>query len=362
MPRSFSSALVLSTLSLVACRADPDPPAQTTSAPTQSDSKSAQPAPEAPKPTKPNPYLAEVERHRVAFLARGIKDYVFVLHDVGQVYDPAQENRRIVVKDGVAQPSNLLPGQPTMEQVFDRARELATFGDDHVPFRFKAEYDQNYDFVRSIAMDGREMIADDEVTFSVKCFSVRADGCQLDENGVPLPEPKQLGQTELPIELKLRGTFLDALRYHDALGEHVVAFTRLLDEDKGNVQLEAQLWSGKGGKGRIERTVKDGEKNCEFDLFAEFLDAALGVTDLDHDGQAELTLAYRMTCTSDVSPWTLKLLMLEGGDKYALRGSSRVDVGGGEQVGGEHEADAAFKKNELFLEHAESVWKKVVGL
>jgi hypothetical protein len=173
--------------------------------------------------------------------------------------------------------------------------------------------------------------------------------------------PRHLNAEELPPEIKLRGTFLDAIQYRDAQGEHVVAFTRLLDEDRGNVQLEAQLWSGKDGKGRIERTVKDGEKNCEFDLFAEFLDAALGVSDLDHDGQAELTLAYRMTCTSDVSPWTLKLLVLEGNDKYALRGSTRVDVGGGEQVGGEHEADAALKKNPVLLAHAESVWKRVVG-
>ena len=82
---------------------------------------------------------------------------------------------------------------------------------------------------------------------------------------------------------------------------------------------------------------------------------------LDADGVAELTFAYRTTCTSDVSPLTLKLLMLEQGAKYILRGSTRVDVGGGERMGGERQPDAALKKVPDFRAHAEEVWGKIVG-
>jgi len=42
-----------------------------------------------------------------------------------------------------------------------------------------------------------------------------------------------------------------------------------------------------------------------------------------------------MNCTSDVSPLTLKLMMLEDREKYPIRGTTVVDVGGGQRYGGE---------------------------
>ncbi len=102
--------------------------------------------------------------------------------------------------------------------------------------------------------------------------------------------------------------------------------------------------------------VRERVPPCALDLVAEFIDGSIGVTDLDHDGEAELTFAYRFGCGGDVSPNAMKLIMLEGRDKHALRGQSRVDPGAGGRIGGEHKAD--FRKAPAaFLAHARQVWE-----
>jgi hypothetical protein len=174
--------------------------------------------------------------------------------------------------------------------------------------------------------------------------------------------PARLSATDLPASMKVLGTLVSAMRYQDRGGDHIVAFSRQVDEKAGSARLQVQLWTGTAGVGRITRTVKDGESGCEFDVHADFIEQALRVTDLDGDGFRELTFAYRTTCTSDVSPFNLKLLMLEQSAKYALRGTTRVNVGNGELVGGDNKADAALKKNKLFLRHAETVWNEIVAL
>lgn len=191
------------------------------------------------------------------------------------------------------------------------------------------------------------------VGFSLTVGAARADA----------PIMEKLGESELPAVIRSAGSELVvAVGWRDAAGENLAAFWRRTDARRGNARLQVDLWSGNADKPKkLVRTVKDGIQGCEFDLVAEFVAPALGLTDLDADGTAELTFAYRTTCTSDVSPLTLKLLMLEQRAKYIVRGTTRVDVGGGERMGGEHQADAALKKVAKFHAHAESVWTKIVG-
>lgn len=125
-------------------------------------------------------------------------------------------------------------------------------------------------------------------------------------------------------------------------------------------KLYVQLYLGKPGKLKQVRLVTDGERNCEFDLAAGFVAGSVTVTDEDHDGKAELAFAYDMTCASDVSPQTRKLLVLEGTAKYALRGETRVDVGGGDLVGGAYKADG-FGKNAPLLAYAKAQWAALLA-
>jgi hypothetical protein len=158
-----------------------------------------------------------------------------------------------------------------------------------------------------------------------------------------------------------RAELVSALAFHDASGDNVAAFYRSLDADRNAARLEVALWTSSGARdGRMLRVVRDGVPACELDLFAEFVPEATEVTDLDGDGIGELTFAYRTSCTGDVSPMTLKLLVLEQRDKYILRGTTIVDAGDGERLGGVVRPDAALAKNPRFLAHARAVWERVV--
>ena len=116
-----------------------------------------------------------------------------------------------------------------------------------------------------------------------------------------------------------------------------------------------------GGATRTLRTVNDHVDKCELDLILTVLDASLSVTDLDGDGMGELTFGYKLACVSDVSPVDMKLLMLENGDKYILRGTDRIPKMGSEPaMGGSYKVDPSFQNAPpAFLPHAKAVWERI---
>lgn len=178
------------------------------------------------------------------------------------------------------------------------------------------------------------------------------------------PSAHSIGKDELPRRARRSGTRLvRALAWRDAAGDNLATFWRTLSPALGNARLQVDLWSSgePGGAPHLMRTIKDAVMDCDLDLTAEYDESALGVTDVDADGLYELTFAYRLACRGDVSPATLKVVMLEQRDKYIIRGSDMVDVGYGEQVGGERQLDEALERSPRFRQHAESVWAKIVA-
>ena len=89
--------------------------------------------------------------------------------------------------------------------------------------------------------------------------------------------------------------------------------------------------TGDGTTRRVE-TIRDGVEDCGQDVTATFRPGSLGVTDLDHDGVGEVTFAYKLSCAGDVRPARLKLLVLEDGAKYIVRGESYDHRGDGAGV------------------------------
>src|SRR5690606_29174293 len=76
------------------------------------------------------------------------------------------------------------------------------------------------------------------------------------------------------------------------------------------------------------------------------------------DGIGEVAFAYRADCVSDMSPVTVKLLLLENGDKYILRGTTRIEDPGG-AYGGDLKVDPSFTKGpKEFLAHAKALWER----
>jgi hypothetical protein len=184
--------------------------------------------------------------------------------------------------------------------------------------------------------------------------------------------------TVLPVTSKQlayehEGRTVDSVRWRDRLGDHVVLFDEsgeypstlpkeaLDSEDARDASVHAYEYLDAGGKTTRVWTLEDFERGCEFDLMAEFVPGSVTITDLDADGVAEVTFQYSLTCTSDVSPITRKLIMREGKDKYAIRGTTRSKWYLEYVIPGK--PDPAFEKAPpAFLKHATRQWEAFVDV
>lgn len=107
--------------------------------------------------------------------------------------------------------------------------------------------------------------------------------------------------------------------------------------------------------------MQDATTDCaDADLRAEFLDDSVRVTDEDGDGKVELSFAYDLNCTTDVSPSTRKLLVLEGGDKHILRGTARVQISESEKMGGDFKPEG-FKGQPKLDAFAKARWAELLA-
>ncbi len=170
----------------------------------------------------------------------------------------------------------------------------------------------------------------------------------------------------IPKNVTVAGKLTKAVAWTDKNGDNLAVFSRReASGKKGGESFESAYLDVQhvvlGEPPRVLRNVKDKVENCDFDLSVDFRDAALAVTDIDGDGFGELTFAYSLNCASDMSPAELKLLVLENGDKYILRGSTRIPkMGVDPAVGGDYKVDPSFKSAPpAFLEHAKAAWLKV---
>ena len=188
------------------------------------------------------------------------------------------------------------------------------------------------------------------------------------------PVMQTLAPAEVDPKIKVTGRVTQALRWRDTLGQNTVVFSEeriappkpVVTGDQGPgraLYATHYLMLAVGGEFVRKREVKDRYESCGFDLDVRFLKSSFGVTDLDGDGVGEVTFAYVVDCVSDVSPKTLKLLMLEDGSKYILRGQSSIQLGPNETAGGVFRVDQSFTSAPTsFLLHAGKLWSRIRAL
>lgn len=204
------------------------------------------------------------------------------------------------------------------------------------------------------ALDGQPQL----LARFVWVLAVVAIGAEARAEMKPLPFDAALAS-----RLRPPGKVVGGLRWSDKNGENLLVFSRAESTRKRGDETErsASLYARHYAGGKLVREVKDHVARCELDLTLAIVPGSEGATDLDRDEIGEATFAYKLGCRSDVSPLTLKLLVLEGGEKHILRGETRVDVGNGERVGGRHKVDpASFRRAPLLLAHARKVWQAIV--
>ncbi|MBX9783839.1 MAG: hypothetical protein K2X48_11175 [Chitinophagaceae bacterium] len=88
--------------------------------------------------------------------------------------------------------------------------------------------------------------------------------------------------------------------------------------------------------------MNDFVNDCDLDLVCNYYDNHLSITDLDSNGIAEVMMVYALSCRGDVSPNEKKLILYEGGKKYALRGEELL-IMKKDTTGGTYKPDESFK-------------------
>tara|TARA_B110000285_G_scaffold184112_1_gene208569 strand:- start:2757 stop:3458 length:702 start_codon:yes stop_codon:yes gene_type:complete len=153
-------------------------------------------------------------------------------------------------------------------------------------------------------------------------------------------------------DVNYAGRIVRQLTWIDKNGENLALFT------KKGFEIWVYHYAFTNGSPKLLRKVRDNEFNCEYDMSLDFMKKTIGVTDLDRDNYGELTFAYEKGCRSDVSPLDMKLLMIENGDKYIIRGSQTLDMDDYTYHGTKIIDPAFYNGPSSFLNHASNVWDR----
>jgi len=181
--------------------------------------------------------------------------------------------------------------------------------------------------------------------------------CALAIGAQAAPSVKPLSATQLPAGVSFKGDFKQAVRWTDAEGDNIVVVSTHSDDDSeygSNDDLYAVRYTIADGKAQARWNLHDYIHDCGEDHQATFFrGAALQITDLDDNGTAEVWMAYRLMCRGDISSDTMKVIVYQGAQKYAMRGETK-DAGG---QGGSYTFDAAFVEAPKALrEFAGKLW------
>ena len=168
---------------------------------------------------------------------------------------------------------------------------------------------------------------------------------------------------------KVSGNVVKAVRYADATGDNLVLLTeteKYVKPDRKHPRegKDKELFAYRfllHNNGSVEQVwqVADYVYDCELDgMNADFDRDAFRITDLDKNGVAEIWMTYALGCRGDPGPMTMKIVMYEGGKKYAVRGETRSRVTETEYAGGGYTPDAAFASGPAeFAAFAKQLWE-----
>lgn len=129
--------------------------------------------------------------------------------------------------------------------------------------------------------------------------------------------------------IKYKGDPIEAWKWYDKNGQNILITSMTTktvreEEDVKSRELFVRHYLVKG-KPELLWEMYDAEKDCIFDITADFIGAP-EITDLDNNGIMESYILYKMGCRSDISPLKMKIIVHQGKQKYALRGYNVLKV------------------------------------
>ena len=172
--------------------------------------------------------------------------------------------------------------------------------------------------------------------------------------------------SQLPKGITYEGEFKEGFQYSDKSGKHIAIITekRVIHEDKYENEVEsAELFAynfavNEDNSTKQQWRVYDFDKDCQLDVAADFINDTFQITDLNNNGIAEIWFAYILGCTGDISPLSMKVIMYEGKQKFAMRGTQKIILQG-EIYGGGYQFDSAFNNGlKIFRNFAQKLWNE----
>jgi hypothetical protein len=154
--------------------------------------------------------------------------------------------------------------------------------------------------------------------------------------------------------------------WNDKNGENILVFTEGIETiterndhggDEEKWKFFAYHYADDGSGFELKRRIRD-FTTCYF-LAGKLFKSSVNITDIDEDGKAEITFAYHVGCSPDgASLYPAKVMMLEDGEKYAIRGTTYLEHV--KPIGGYETSIGANFKNapEGFLDFAKKIWQK----
>jgi hypothetical protein len=206
--------------------------------------------------------------------------------------------------------------------------------------------------------EGEEKASDD----AAKTDETVSEDKQSDE---PAPGTKEfyvyeqadIDKTKLP---KLTGDIFLSKMWNDENGLNYLLFTKKVTRNErqhepSDVSKELHVYHfKKSGTAMVQvREIKDFVLKCMHDNNLELIENSVNITDVDNDNYGEVTFMYELGCRSDITPLDMKLMHLENGDKYAIRGNKKIMEDSGS---GKAKADATFNKIPERRDFAYQVW------
>ncbi len=172
----------------------------------------------------------------------------------------------------------------------------------------------------------------------------------------------QYGISKVPDGIKYSGSVIAMAKWDDRLGSNILIVTETAEnsnEDNRSKELFGYHYiSDNSGYSQLWK-INDFIRECPVDLTLEYIPNSLVITDLDKNGTGESSFLYKMSCKGDVSSDDMKLIMHEGKNKYAIRGTMELVMNGRVLEKGNMKTDPSFDKApEEFLGFAVKQWNK----
>lgn len=201
--------------------------------------------------------------------------------------------------------------------------------------------------------------------------AVRTGTEQINPDATETVTDIKYGIKDIPKSVKYTGKIVASAGWKDKNGNNLLIITETKEKKVRDAKTDGNYFEQEAAYSKdlygylylispdsaeLVWKIQDFEKECDADLTLNYIKNSLTITDLNNNGIAENVFLYEMGCRSDVSPLGYKLMMHEGKEKYAIRGTKYLpDTPGA----GETKVDPSFDNTpKEFLDYAKKQWKK----